>query len=675
MRFNIIVIAYFFHALCCGATAGQSLNRLRSGIELQEDRSDHLKNQPKNIAENGESSVAVENEFLERKLASASMSLPPMSPADFVPQANTESGQKLTPKPSNKPIRKPSRKPSPKPSASPVKRGRLFDLYSAVADEQNSTIFPTMLPSKKKIFSSPINKASTEEPTISSSPTMNPVTKEPTTSPTKMPVTMKPFPYPVKKPVIVESILASTKLPVPKETLLPTNMPVTKKPLAYPIKRPSLKVPVTKDPTTLPTKNPVTKKPIISTIATRPVTVEVYAKNSASPTALPVKVAPIPVSASSFTIPTETELAAVQSTMVINSSIAINFNATFINSWEQTTSKYINLYYQNKTEVSNLQFYTRYDSYKMIDKTRYMISYTLYVQHNFSYEYSFSQATQTAKEAFSSKTAKQKYDAYVLEKTGYNISLVKATISSSAPTLSPVKRSSSSTTTKPSISPVAAEGSASISTSAPSSSPANAEGSPTISTSAPSSSPVNAETLSTISTSAPSSSPVAATVIKSTVEGSMNFTYSPTTAIVFSDEVIPFLENATGIYITNYHRYNANVENLQVTVTYQDSITSSDCECASIVYFSFAVSYTYSALTVDELLTKPFDSKVSKMAYDEVLIKLGIQVHLASTSFTDQDPLSRASSFGSVASSARNIHAGLLALVAGAMGCVAVLLV
>ena len=125
----------------------------------------------------------------------------------------------------------------------------------------------------------------------------------------------------------------------------------------------------------------------------------------------------------------------------------------------------------------------------------------------------------------------------------------------------------------------------------------------------------------------------------------------------------------------NYHRFNANVENLQVAVTHQGSITSSKCGCASIVYFSFAVSYSYSALTVDEILTKPFNSKVSQIAYDEVLTKLGIHVHLASTSFTDTDSLSRASSFGAVVSAAANVNSGFLALVAGAIGSVVVLLI
>jgi len=143
MRFNIIVVAYSLQALCGGATTGQTLNRLRSGIDLQEDKQ-------KNVADNGESFVAVENEFLERKLVSASMSLPTKSPAHLIPPATTESGLKLTPNPSNEPNSKPSRKPSPKPSASPVKRGRLFDLYSAVSDEKNGTISPTKFPSKKK---------------------------------------------------------------------------------------------------------------------------------------------------------------------------------------------------------------------------------------------------------------------------------------------------------------------------------------------------------------------------------------------------------------------------------------------------------------------------------------------------------------------------------------------
>jgi len=398
------------------------------------------------------------------------------------------------------------------------------------------------------------------------------------------------------------------------KTPFPTQAPVTKKPTKSPTKKPVTKKPTkspTKTPVVSPTKKPVTKKPTYSPTKTPVV----------SPTTPPVAAAaPIaPVSPYPTASPTKAQSSTIPSTMTITSSIDITFNAEFIANWEQTTSEYMTLYYQNTTEASTVQCYTQYDSYEMIDSTHYQISYTLYVyvQYSASYTYSYTEVTQTAAAAFSSQYKKAEYDLYFYQQTGYYVKCKKVVQSSSAPTLSPVK------------------------------------GSPTV------------------TTSAPSSSPVAATVVTSTVEGSMNYTYTGVTQILFSESNIEVIAKATGMYITNYYRYNSNVENLQVTATYQGSNTY-ECGCTTIVYFSFEVSYTSSTLTTDEILTKPFESNLAQLAYEKVLSKLGIQLELDGASVTNTY---RTSALGGGVSAAANVNTGLLTLIAGAMGSLAVLLI
>mmetsp|Transcript_4588 Transcript_4588/g.6792 ORF Transcript_4588/g.6792 Transcript_4588/m.6792 type:complete len:561 (-) Transcript_4588:229-1911(-) len=394
------------------------------------------------------------------------------------------------------------------------------------------------------------------------------------------------------------------------KTPFPTQAPVTKKPTKSPTKKPVTKKPTkspTKTPVVSPTKKPVTKKPTYSPTKTPVV----------SPTTPPVAAAaPIaPVSPYPTASPTKAQSSTIPSTMTITSSTSITFNAEFIAEWEQTTSEYMTLYYQNTTEASSVQCYTQYDSYEMIE-SRYVISYTLYVYVQSSYTYSCTEVTETAAAAFSSQYKKE-YDHYFYEQTGIDVEIKKVVQSSSAPTLSPVEGSS------------------------------------------------------TVTTGAPSSSPVAATVSTSTVEGSMNYTYTGVTQILFSESNIEVIAKATGMYITNYYRYNSNVENLQVTATYQGSNTY-ECGCTTIVYFSFEVSYTSSTLTTDEILTKPFESNLAQLAYEKVLSKLGIQLELDGASVTNTY---RTSALGGGVSAAANVNTGLLTLIAGAMGSLAVLLI
>lgn len=403
------------------------------------------------------------------------------------------------------------------------------------------------------------------------------------------------------------------------KTPFPTQAPVTKKPTKSPTKKPVTKKPTkspTQTPVTPPTKNPVTKKPTKSPTKA-PVASE--SEVTASPTTPPVaEAAPIPVTSYPTASPTKAESTTIPSTMTITSSIDITFNAEFIANWEQTTSEYMTLYYQNTTEASTVQCYTKYDSYEMIDSTHYQISYTLYVyvQYSASYTYSYTEVTQTAAAAFSSQYKKAEYDLYFYQQTGYYVKCKKVVQSSSAPTLSPVEASS------------------------------------------------------TVTTSAPSSSPVAATVITSTVEGSMNYTYTGVTQVLFSESNIEVIAKATGMYITNYYRYNSNVQDLQVTANYQGS-TTYECGCTTIVYFSFEVSYTSSTLTTDEILTKPFESNLAQLAYEKVLSKLGIEVELDGASLTDTY---RASAVGESVSGAAHVNTGLLTLITGVMGSMAVLL-